>query len=137
MSTRSDRSARAALLRCGAALGLVMGAAAAGAQQAPLPQVSQPVVQQVPARSAGMKLNDALGQLARNPQDLEALIAAGRASLELGDVAAAGQRCSNGWPISRAVGAQRRTMTTTTMMTAGHRFRSRAFWAGKTTSKHD
>ena len=108
MSTRSDRSARAALLRCGAALGLVMGAAAAGAQQGSLPQVSQPVVQQVPARSAGMKLNDALGQLARNPQDVEALIAAGRASLELGDVQAAigfYQRADALWPGSARVKA--------------------------------
>jgi len=64
-------------------------------------QVSQPVVQPIPAQSPGMKLNDALGQLARNPQDLEALIAAGRASLELGDVQAAigfFQRADTLWP---------------------------------------
>ena len=85
-----------------------MGAAAAGAQQTSLPQVSQPVVQAVPVRSAGLKLNDALGQLARNPQDVEALIAAGRASLELGDVQAAigfYQRADALWPGSARVKA--------------------------------
>ena len=65
-----------------------MGWAVAGAALLPQPVFAQAVVQQVPVKSAGMKLNDALGQLARNPQDLEALIAAGRASLELGDVSA-------------------------------------------------
>ena len=70
------------------------------------PVHAQAVVQQVPAQSAGMKLNDALGQLARNPQDLEALIAAGRASLELGDVAAAVgffQRADMLWPGSARI----------------------------------
>ena len=53
------------------------------------PVRAQAIVQSSRVNPAGMKLNDALGQLARNPQDLEALIAAGRASLELGDVQAA------------------------------------------------
>lgn len=63
--------------------------------------MADPVVQPLPTQSAGMKLNDALGLLARNPQDLEALIAAGRASLELGDVQAAigfFQRADTLWP---------------------------------------
>ncbi len=60
-----------------------------------------PVVQPLPQQSAGMQLNDALNQLAKNPQDLEALIAAGRASLDLGDVQAAigfFQRADTLWP---------------------------------------
>ena len=83
-----------------------MGWAMAGAALLPQPVFAQAVVQQVPVKSAGMKLNDALGQLARNPQDLEALIAAGRASLELGDVSAAVgffQRADMLWPGSARV----------------------------------
>ena len=108
MSTRSARPINAALLCCTAALGGAVLATAARAQPASVPQVSQPVVQQAPARSAGMKLNDALGQLARNPQDVEALIAAGRASLELGDVPASigfYQRADALWPGSARVKA--------------------------------
>lgn len=74
----------------------------------PAPQVSQAVVQPIPSKSPGMKLNDALNRLARNPQDLEALIAAGRASLELGDVQAAigfFQRADTLWPGSVRVRA--------------------------------
>ena len=82
---------------------------AASAQAQMLPgQVSQPVVQKLPVQSAGMKLNDALGRLARNPQDVEALISAGRASLELGDVQAAVgfyQRADVLWPGSARVKA--------------------------------
>ncbi|MFM5916687.1 MAG: SPOR domain-containing protein [Novosphingobium sp.] len=62
---------------------------------------AEPVVQPLPQQSPGMKLNDALNQLAKNPQDLEALIAAGRASLDLGDVQAAigfFQRADTLWP---------------------------------------
>ncbi len=55
----------------------------------PAPQVAVPVVQAVPQKSAGMRLNDALNQLARNPQDIAALTEAGQASLELGDAQAA------------------------------------------------
>ena len=70
---------------------------------AALPGAAQadPVVQPLPQESPGMKLNAALNQLARSPQDLEALIAAGRASLELGDVQAAigfFQRADTLWP---------------------------------------
>jgi Flp pilus assembly protein TadD len=63
--------------------------------------LAAPVVQPLPQQSAGMQLNDALNQLAKNPQDLEALIAAGRASLDLGDVQAAigfFQRADTLWP---------------------------------------
>ncbi|MEQ1541957.1 MAG: tetratricopeptide repeat protein [Novosphingobium sp.] len=51
----------------------------AGAQS-----VSQPVVQAVPGGSS-MRLNAALGRLARNPRDVDALIEAGMASLAAGD----------------------------------------------------
>lgn len=57
--------------------------------QSAAPQVSTPVVQPVPARSPGLRLNDALGRLAKNPQDVDALAEAGRASLDLGDGQAA------------------------------------------------
>lgn len=70
------------------ALGGLAGPAAAQ-QAAALPQVSHPVVQAVPQKSAGLRLNDALGRLARNPQDVDALAEAGQASLELGDGQAA------------------------------------------------
>jgi Flp pilus assembly protein TadD len=56
--------------------------------QGATPTVSHPVVQAVPG-GQGMKLNEALNRLARNPQDIEALLAAGKASLDLGDVQAA------------------------------------------------
>jgi Flp pilus assembly protein TadD len=59
------------------------------AQSAVAPQVSKPVVQPLPAKSPGMRLNDALGRLAKNPQDVDALAEAGRASLALGDGQAA------------------------------------------------
>ncbi len=61
----------------------------AHAQSAPVPSVSVPVVQQVPQKSAGMRLNDALFKLAKSPQDVAALIDAGEASLDLGDSQAA------------------------------------------------
>ncbi|MFM5923733.1 MAG: SPOR domain-containing protein [Novosphingobium sp.] len=70
------------------ALGGLAGPVAAQ-QAAALPQVSHPVVQAVPQKSAGLRLNDALGRLARNPQDVDALVEAGQASLELGDGQAA------------------------------------------------
>ena len=79
-----------------------------GAVAVPQAAMAQPVVQPLPAQSPGMRLNEALGQLARNPQDLEALIAAGRASLDLGDVQAAigfFQRADTLWPGSVRVKA--------------------------------
>ena len=57
-------------------------------QPAPVQSVSRPIVQPIPQKSAGMRLDDALGKLARNPQDVAALIEAGKASLELGDAQA-------------------------------------------------
>ena len=83
-----------------------LGWATIGAALLPQTVHAQAVVQPVPGKLAGMKLNDALGQLARNPQDLEALIAAGRASLELGDVQAAigfFQRADMLWPGSARI----------------------------------
>lgn len=69
---------------------LLLGSAGtAYAQKAGAPQVSVPVVQAVPQKSAGLRLNDALNHLARNPQDVVALKEAGQASLELGDAPAA------------------------------------------------
>lgn len=59
------------------------------AQQSSVPQVAVPVVQSVPQKAPGLRLNDALNQLARNPQDVNALGEAGQASLELGDGQAA------------------------------------------------
>ncbi|MFV0642894.1 MAG: tetratricopeptide repeat protein, partial [Sphingomonadaceae bacterium] len=47
--------------------------------------VSRPVVQALPAREVD-DLNAALGRLARNPRDSSALIDAGNAALDLGDV---------------------------------------------------
>ena len=108
MSIWFVRPVRAVLLSGAAAACGVAMAASAQAQMLPAPQVSQPVVQKLPVQSAGMKLNDALGRLARNPQDVEALIAAGRASLELGDVQAAVgfyQRADVLWPGSARVKA--------------------------------
>lgn len=51
-------------------------------------EISEPVVQRVPGE-AGQKLNAALELLARNPNDIDALLAAGQAALGMGDVAAA------------------------------------------------
>ena len=85
---------------------VAFGWALIGAALLAQPVRAQAVVQPLPVKSAGIKLNDALGQLARNPQDLEALIAAGRASLELGDVQAAigfFQRADMLWPGSARI----------------------------------
>ena len=51
-------------------------------------EISSPVVQQVPGEGS-MKLNAALGRLGRDPRDVVALIDAGKAALEMGDVEAA------------------------------------------------
>ncbi len=67
---------------------LLMLPGAVFAQNVPLKQPSGAVVQPLPQKSAGMRLNDALGRLARNPKDVPALIEAGTASLELGDAQA-------------------------------------------------
>ena len=71
-------------------------------------QISQAIVQAVPVKSAGMRLNDALNRLARSPADVEALIAAGRASLDLGDVQASigfYRRAETLWPGSARIKA--------------------------------
>ena len=83
---------------CRAAIGAVALATmtAATAQAAPpvsdpqydIGQVSSPVVQQVPGEGS-LKLNAALGRLGRDPRDVVALIDAGQAALEMGDVEAA------------------------------------------------
>ena len=100
MSKSVGRYSGHSALLARAALGWAAGCALTGAMLSQ-PARAEAVVQPVPAQSAGMKLNDALGRLARNPQDLEALIAAGRASLELGDAQAAigfFQRADTLWP---------------------------------------
>lgn len=83
VAPRLIRLVRVAALLCSA-----LGASVAMAQDDEIDVISQPVVQQVPGNK-GMKLNDALGRLARNPQDIDALIGAGRASMEIGDLDAA------------------------------------------------
>jgi len=50
---------------------------------------AQALVQPAPAVPAGQTLNAALGRLARDPRDLAALIDAGNAALQMGDVDAA------------------------------------------------
>lgn len=53
-----------------------------------LPTVSRPVVQPVPGRDS-VDLNAALGRLARDPRDVDALVDAGNAALVMGDIEAA------------------------------------------------
>lgn len=67
-------------------LSLTSGIALAGLAAVPTAaqNVSQPVVQAVPGGN-GIRLNAALGRLARNPRDVDALIEAGMASLAAGD----------------------------------------------------
>ncbi len=104
MSRSVGRLSGHSALLGGAALGLVTILAIA----MPPAARAQGLVQAVPVKPAAARLNDALGQLARKPQDLEALIAAGRASLELGDVQAAigfFQRADMLWPGSARIKA--------------------------------
>lgn len=72
-----------------AALAVTLSGVAIAQGVRPAPVVSVPVVQAVPEKAPGMRLNDALNQLARSPQDVAALTAAGQASLDLGDPQAA------------------------------------------------
>lgn len=65
-----------------------MAVAQVARRSAPLPVVSQPVVQPVPAKD-GRTLDAALSRLARDPRDIDALIDAGSAALAMGDVDAA------------------------------------------------
>ena len=53
-----------------------------------VPTISAPVVQSVPG-ATGMKLNEVLHRLSRNPTDVPTLIEAGRMSMQIGDSAAA------------------------------------------------
>lgn len=55
----------------------------------PLPTVSRPVVQAVPSGGDGQGLNAALARLAQDPRNPEALLDAGNAAMALGDVDAA------------------------------------------------
>ncbi len=90
----SFRARRGAALRSACtggalAMGLAIALANAGPAMAQAtPTVSQPVVQKLPGGD-GVTLNAALGRLARNPRDVEALIDAGNAALAMGDVDAA------------------------------------------------
>lgn len=83
-SAKSAKSCTATVLACLLAL-----PGAGFAQQSGAHQASVPVVQPIPQKSAGLRLNDALNSLARNPRDVSALGEAGEASLELGDAQAA------------------------------------------------
>ena len=76
------RNRRLAKVLAGAAL------VAAGCWAAPGDVLAQPVVQSVPDGGSRM-LNAALARLARDPRDLAALIDAGNAALQMGDVDAA------------------------------------------------
>ena len=58
------------------------------AAQAEVPSVSRPVVQAVPSNN-GQTLNAALDRLARDPRNVDALLDAGNAAMALGDVDAA------------------------------------------------
>lgn len=80
------RLTRSALLG-GLALGLAVPALGQ-ADDGEIDTVSQPVVQAIPG-APGMRLNTALGRLARNPRDLTALVDAGQASAAMGDADAA------------------------------------------------
>lgn len=85
-------SIQARLVRCallaGASFGLALNPAFAQADDGEIEAVSQPVVQPLPG-GPGMQLNTALGKLARNPRDIDALVEAGKASAAIGDAAAA------------------------------------------------
>ena len=71
-------------ITCHIAASLVLGATMLGGLQADRAQ-AQEVVQALPNPSSG-ELADALRRLSRNPNDLAALVDAGNASLNLGDV---------------------------------------------------
>ncbi|HVR90939.1 MAG TPA: SPOR domain-containing protein [Novosphingobium sp.] len=86
-STNASRGLRA--LSRGVALLLAGASAAALAQQDDIEEsVSRPVVQTIPAADS-LSLNAALARLGRNPRDVEALIDAGKAASNMGDVDAA------------------------------------------------
>lgn len=70
-------------------LALLAGCAVPALAQADdIDEIAEPVVQPIPG-AAGQRLNAALDALARNPSDVEALMAAGQAALGMGDLGAA------------------------------------------------
>ena len=73
-----------ALSLAGLALAVPVSAALA-----PPPAVAQGMAQTLPPPPPGQTLNAALGRLARDPRDLAALIDAGNAALQMGDIDAA------------------------------------------------
>ncbi len=73
------------MARCAALLLAGMSTVAFAQQDDFDDSVSQPVVQAIPAADS-LSLNAALGRLGRNPRDIEALIDAGKAALNMGDV---------------------------------------------------
>ena len=81
------RLVRFALLT-GTTFGLAVSPAWGQADDGEIDAVSQPVVQPLPG-GPGMQLNAALGKLARNPRDVDALVEAGKASAAIGDPEAA------------------------------------------------
>src|SRR6185369_3498879 len=82
--TRGRRMTRSRFVLTAAAI--VMGP---GAMLVATHASAQALVQPAPAVPAGQTLNAALGRLARDPRDLAALIDAGNAALQMGDVDAA------------------------------------------------
>ena len=86
-ATFSAKLVRLVLLT-GSSLGLVSAPVWAQSDDGEIDSVNQPVVQPLPG-GPGMQLNTALGKLARNPRDVDALIEAGRASAAIGDPEAA------------------------------------------------
>jgi Flp pilus assembly protein TadD len=80
LGAQASSLAAVVALACGASSGPVAAQA--------LPSVSQPVVQPLPRRD-GLDLNAALGRLARDPKDIDALVDAGNAALMMGDIEAA------------------------------------------------
>jgi len=81
------RLARFALI-AGTSFVLGLPQLAAQSDDGEVDAISQPVVQPLPG-GPGMKLDSALGKLARNPRDVNALIEAGQASAAIGDAEAA------------------------------------------------
>lgn len=72
----------------GGSLLALPGAALAQAGNGAIPSISEPVVQSVPG-ATGMKLNEVLHRLSRNPTDVPTLLEAGKMSMLIGDPAAA------------------------------------------------
>ncbi len=101
VAAMTSHTAMSAIAR--SALVALLGTCAATALT-PVGPHAQPVVQQLP-NPASERLNDALRRLARNPESLPALLAAGRASLELDDVDAAAGFFSRAQAVAPADGS--------------------------------